>query len=120
MIAFIIILVAAISNYTCSEHDPIRDNNEIHQDAIAYYLIDIPDSPSTLYIPPSTAGACATHLFSNNRNRNNIPYNLSDFLKNGKLIYTTNLFFTRHNTLTLLHLFTKPTHRLVSYGKLLI
>lgn len=120
LIPFIILLVAAISNLTTSEHNHFEEHANIQQNDVAYYSIDVPDASSTLYIPPSTSGACATHLFSNTKNRNYSPNFLSDFIKNGKLIRTTNFFFTQHNALTSLHSFTKPTFRLVSYGKLVI
>ena len=120
LLPFIILLVAALSNHTLSEHNQFEEHANIQQNDVAYYSIDVPDTGSTLYIPPSTSGACATHLFSNTKNRNHIPDNLSNFIKNGKIIHTTNLFFTQHNSLTILHSFTKPTFRLVSYGKLII
>ena len=120
LIPFIVILVAAISDLTPSEHNHFEEHANIQQNDVAYYSIDVPDAGSTLYIPPSTSGTCATHLFSNTKNRNYSPNFLSDFIKNGKLIRTTNFFFTQHNALISLHSFTKPTFRLVSYGKLVI
>ena len=120
LLPFIILLVAALSDHTLSEHNQFEQQTKVQQDDLAYYSVDIPDASSTLYIPPSTSGACATHLFSNTKNRNYSPNFLSDFIKNGKLIRTTNFFFTQHNALTSLHSFTKPTFRLVSYGKLVI
>ena len=120
LVPFIILLVAAISNLTPSEHNHFEEHANIQQNDVAYYSIDDPDAGSTLYIPPSTSGACATHLFSNTKNRNYNPNFLSDFIKNGKLIRTTNFFFAQYNTSSYLYLFTKPTHRLVSYGKLVI
>lgn len=120
LLPFIILLVTAISDLTPSEHNHFEEHANIQQNDVAYYSIDVPDASSILYIPPSTSGACATHLFSNIKNRNYSPNFLSDFIKNCKLIHTTNFFFTQHNALTSLHSFTKPTFRLVSYGKLVI
>lgn len=120
LIPLLLLWVAAISNHTLAKPNQLAEQNNIQQRNIAYYSIDLPDADATMYIPTSASGACATHLFTNNKNRNYTPYPLSDFIKNGKLVRTTCLFYTQHNALAVLHSFTRPTHRLVSYGKLII
>lgn len=83
-------------------------------------IIECAGTESSLYIPRQSFASSITHIHGTAKRSNNAHKNNFEFTKAGKCFNTSIESYIQHYHLTQHPSFTKPHHRLIALGKLII